>query len=119
MSSWQTVRLVLLMLLVGGVSVASYVFYEHQLHFCVFFSLVIVLVIITHLVYVYSRSIRRMSRMIESIRYGDFTLSFTAPSNAPSRRTANVTFESAWRNLSGTTPEAKLPRLPSSSSANI
>lgn len=78
MSSWQTVRLVLLMLLVGGVSVASYVFYEHQLHFCVFFSLVIVLVIITHLVYVYSRSIRRMSRMIESIRYGDFTLSFTA-----------------------------------------
>ena len=78
MSSWQTVRLVLLMLLVGGVSVASYVFYEHQLHFCVFFSLVIVLVIITHLVYVYSRSIRRISRMIESIRYGDFTLSFTA-----------------------------------------
>ena len=47
MSSWQTVRLVLLMLLVGGVSVASYVFYEHQLHFCVFFSLVIFLVIIT------------------------------------------------------------------------
>ena len=78
MSSWHTVRLVLLMLLVGGVSVASYVYYEHQLHFCVFFSLVIVLVIITHLVYVYSRSIRRMLRMIESIRYGDFTLSFTA-----------------------------------------
>ena len=56
MSSWQTVRLVLLMLLVGGVSVASYVFYEHQLHFCVFFSLVIVLVIITHLVYEIGRA---------------------------------------------------------------
>ena len=39
MSSWQTIWLVLLMLLLGGVSIASYLFYEHQLYFCVFFSI--------------------------------------------------------------------------------
>ena len=83
MSSWQTIRLVLLMLLLGAVSIASYVFYEHQLHFCVFFSLVIALVIIIHLVYVYLRSTRRMLRMIESVRYGDFTLSFSAKGQNP------------------------------------
>lgn len=78
MSGWQTVRLILLMLLLGGVSVASYLFYEHQLYFCVFFSLVVFLVVIIHLVQVYLRATRRMLRMIESIRYGDFTLSFSA-----------------------------------------
>ena len=83
MSSWQTVRLVLLMLLLGGISVASYLFYEHQLYFCVFFSLVVFLVIIIHLVQVYWRSTRRVMRMIESVRYGDFTLSFSSQRQNP------------------------------------
>ena len=83
MSGWQTVRLVLLMLLLGGVSVASYLFYEHQLYFFVFFSLVIFLVIVIHLVQVYLRATRRVMRMIESIRYGDFTLSFSSQRQNP------------------------------------
>ena len=78
MSSWQTFRLVGLMFLLVGASVVSYLFYEHKLYFCVFFSCVLVLVIIVCLVDIYSRSIRRMTRMIESVRYGDFSLSFSA-----------------------------------------
>ena len=77
MSSWQTFRLVGLMFLLVGASVVSYLFYEHKLYFCVFFSCVLVLVIIVCLVDIYSRSIRRMTRMIESVRYGDFSLSFS------------------------------------------
>ncbi len=78
MSSWQTFRLVGLMFLLVGASVVSYLFYEHKLYFCVFFSCVLVLVIIVCLVDIYSRSIRRMTRIIESVRYGDFSLSFSA-----------------------------------------
>ena len=78
MSSWQTFRLVGLMFLLVGTSVVSYLFYEHKLYFCVFFSCVLVWVIIVCLVDIYSRSIRRMTRMIESVRYGDFSLSFSA-----------------------------------------
>ena len=78
MNSWQTFRMVGLMFLLGGAFVASYLFYEHELYFCVFFSCVLILVIMACLVAVYSRSIRRMMRLIESVRYGDFTLSFLA-----------------------------------------
>ena len=77
MSNWQTIRIVLLMFLLGGVSVASYLFYEHQLFFCVFFSWVLFLVVIFHLLYLYLRPVRRISRIVESFRYGDFTLTFS------------------------------------------
>ena len=77
MSNRQTIGLVVLMFLLGGISVASYLFYEHRLYFCLFFSLVAFFAIVALIVYVYLRSIRRMLRMIEAIRYGDFTLSFS------------------------------------------
>ena len=78
MSSWQTFRLVGLMFLLGGASVASYLFYEHELYFCVFFSCVLALVIMACLVSIYYSSIRRMERVIGSIRHGDFMLNFSA-----------------------------------------
>lgn len=78
MNNWHTFRLVGLMVLLGSAFVASYLFYEHGLYFCVFFSCVLILVIITFLVSVYSQTTRRMARMIESVRHGDFTLSFLA-----------------------------------------
>lgn len=77
MSTWQTIRLVLLLLFLGGVSVSIYIFWEYNLYFCVFFSCVLVLVIVAYLVFVYLQVIRRMARMLESIRYSDFTLSFS------------------------------------------
>ena len=78
MSNWQTFRLVGLMFLLGGASVASYLFYEHELYFCVFFSCVLALVIMACLVSIYYSSIRRMERVIGSIRHGDFMLNFSA-----------------------------------------
>ena len=78
MSNWQTIRIVLLMFLLGGVSVASYLFYGHGLYFCVFFAWVLLLAIICHLVYLFLRPVRRISRMIEAFRHGDFTLNFSA-----------------------------------------
>ena len=78
MSSWQTFRLVGLMFLLGGASVASYLFYEHELYFCVFFSCVLAMVIMACLVSIYYSSIRRMERVIGSIRHGDFMLNFSA-----------------------------------------
>ena len=78
MSSWQTFRLVGLMFLLGGAFVASYLFYEHELYFCVFFSCVLALVIMACVVSIYYSSIRRMERVIGSIRHGDFMLNFSA-----------------------------------------
>ena len=83
MSNWQTIRLVLLMCLLGGVCVASYLFYEHQLYFCVFFSCILLLTFICQLLYLYSKPVRRISRMIESFRHGDFTLNFSADARNP------------------------------------
>lgn len=83
MSNWQTIRLVLLMCLLGGVCVVAYLFYEHQLYFCVFFSCILFLAVICQLVYMYSKPVRRISRMIESFRHGDFTLNFSTDACNP------------------------------------
>ena len=82
MSGWHTFRLVLLLLFLGGVSVSIYFFWEQQLYFCVFFSSVLVLVVIACLVSLYSQATRRMVRMVDSIRHNDFTLSFSAKSQS-------------------------------------
>ena len=77
MSGRQTIWGVLLMLLLGGVSIAGYVFYEHQLYFCVFFSIVLAVCLIGYLAYSRTLAVRRLLRMVESIRYGDFSLSYS------------------------------------------
>lgn len=77
MNGWQNIRMVLLMLLLVVLSMATYLFYEHQLYFCMFFSVIAIPVVITYVVYSYSQSIRRMLRMMEAIRYGDFSLNFS------------------------------------------
>ena len=78
MSSWQTLRLVLLLLCLIGTSVSICLFWNNQLYFCVFFSSVMALVIFACLVAMYSQATRRVARMVESIRYHDFSLSFSA-----------------------------------------
>ena len=77
MSNWQTIRLVALTLLVGGVFILAYFFYQHEMYFCVFFSLVWVLLILLYQTHIYARSFNRMARMVEAIRYGDLTLNFS------------------------------------------
>jgi len=86
MSNWQTIRLILLMFLLVGVSIASYLFYEHQLYFCVFFSLILLFAIICQLVYWHSQAVRRVSRMIESIKNEDFTLVFSSNTRNPAEK---------------------------------
>ena len=83
MIHWQTIRLVLLMLCLGISSVATYVFYEEELYFCLIFAVILVLALIVYVVSVYSRTTRRLWRMVESIRYGDFSLNYSP--KAPSR----------------------------------
>ena len=77
MTHWQTIRMVLLMLWLSISSVAVYVFYQQELYFCMFFAGVLVLAIIVYVILAYSQNTHRLLRMVESIRYGDFSLSFT------------------------------------------
>ena len=77
MTHWQTIRIVLLMLLLGISSVAVYVFYEHKLYFCMFFACLLVVALIIYVVFAYSKTTHRLLRMVESIRYDDFSLNFS------------------------------------------
>lgn len=83
MTHWQTIRTVALLSLLSIVSITVSIFYEYQLFFCMFFSIVVVVVLIAYLTHCSTSTTRRMLRMIESIRYGDFSLSFSANSRQP------------------------------------
>ena len=63
MTRWQTIRIVLLMLLLGISSVAAYAFYEHGLYFCMFFACVWVLILMAYVIFTYSQTTRRLLRM--------------------------------------------------------
>lgn len=75
--SWQTVRAILMMVLLSILSVAALLFYECQLYFCVFFSVVSVVILISFLTYERSKATARLVKMVDSVRYGDFSLSFS------------------------------------------
>ena len=77
MSGRQTLYMVLLMVLLIAVSISGYVFYEQELYFSMFFSVVLVIVLIGYLTYSRTLVMRRLLRMVESIRYGDFSLSYS------------------------------------------
>lgn len=77
MTHWQTIRMVLLMLFLSISSMAIYVFYVKELYFCMFFACILVLGIMGYVVSSYSQTTRRLWRMVESIRYGDFSLSYS------------------------------------------
>ena len=77
MSGRQTLYMVLLMVLLIAVSISGYVFYEQELYFSMFFSVVLVIVLIGYLTYSRTLALRRLLRMVESIRYGDFSLSYS------------------------------------------
>ena len=76
MNNWQIIRVVLLMFLLGCTFVATYLFYEHELYFCMFFSIIWGITIMVYMVYSHYETTRKMVRMVEAIRFGDFSLSF-------------------------------------------
>lgn len=78
MSGWQTIRIILLQVLLVGLSVGSFILYREGLFFCLFFSLLAILVVVLYVAYSRYRLLNRMVRMIEAIRYEDFSLNFTA-----------------------------------------
>lgn len=77
MGNWQTIRMVLMMALLSLLSVAACIFYAHQLYFCVFFSGVSAVVLIVCLAHERSKAIGRLLKMVDSVRYGDFSLNFS------------------------------------------
>lgn len=77
MNSWHSLRIVLLMLLLGITSVSAYLFAIHQLYFCLLFSVLIIVGIVVTVVYSHNRATQKITRMVEAIRYGDFSLNFS------------------------------------------
>lgn len=77
MSRLQTLWMIACMLLMGVVAIAAYLFYQHSLYFCLFFSLMIMAGIIIYICQWQYKTTRMISRMIEGIRYADFSLSFS------------------------------------------
>ena len=57
-------------------SVGAYVLYERELYFCALFSSLFLLAGVFFLAYSPTVAIRRWGRMVEAIRYGDFSLNF-------------------------------------------
>ena len=77
MNRLQTLRMIACMLLMGVVAIAAYLFYQHSLYFCLLFSLMIMASIIIYICQWQYKTTRMISRMIEGIRYADFSLSFS------------------------------------------
>lgn len=77
MKRFYTFRIVLLALLLIGLSVGIVLFYQHQLYFCLMFALLVIVVVIVLLCYMQHRSVNLILRMVESLRYNDFSLSFS------------------------------------------
>lgn len=77
MKRFYTFRIVLLALLLIGLSVGIVLFYQRQLYFCLMFALLGIVVVIVLLCYMQHRSVNLILRMVESLRYNDFSLSFS------------------------------------------
>lgn len=77
MSLLQTLRMVACMLLMVVASIAAYLFYQHSLYFCLLFSLIIIVGSMAYICQWQHKTTRMVLRMIEGIRYSDFSLSFS------------------------------------------
>ena len=77
MNGFYTFHIVLLMLLLVGMSVAAVLFYQYELYFCLLFIGLAMIILIIYTCYFQKRGTKLILRMIESIRYNDFSLSFS------------------------------------------
>lgn len=77
MNRLQTLRMIALMLLLVATSIAAYLFLQHSLYFCLLFSLIVMTGIMVYVSQWQHRTTRMVARMIEGIRYSDFSLSFS------------------------------------------
>lgn len=77
MNRLQTLRMVACLLLMAVTSIASYCFFQHALYFCLLFSLMVWVAILMYVCRWQHKTMRMVARMIEGIRYSDFSLSFS------------------------------------------
>lgn len=77
MSRLQTLRMVACLLLMAVTSIGSYYFFQHALYFCLLFSLMVWGAIMVYVCRWQHKTTRMVARMIEGIRYSDFSLSFS------------------------------------------
>lgn len=78
MRGWHTIWIVLLLLLLAALSVGSCILYMYGLYFCLLFTVLAIVIIISYVVYSRQMLLGRMVRMVEAIRYEDFSLNFSA-----------------------------------------
>ena len=78
MRGWHTIWIVLLLLLLAALSVGSCILYMYGLYFCLLFTVLAIVIIISYVVYSRQMLLGRMARMVEAIRYEDFSLNFSA-----------------------------------------
>ena len=77
MNGFYTFHIVLLMLLLVGMSVAAVLFYQYELYFCLLFIGLAMCILIIYTCYFQRRATKLILRMVESLRYNDFSLSFS------------------------------------------
>ena len=77
MSKYHTIRIVLIALSLVAISVASVYLYQAKLFFCLVFSVVIVLTLIACLCSLQKNNFLLIERLVDSLRYKDFSLNFS------------------------------------------
>lgn len=77
MNGFYTLRMILLLLVVIGLSIASVLFYQYKLYFCLLFTGLGILLFMAYACYLLHHSTSLILRMVESLRYNDFSLSFS------------------------------------------
>ena len=77
MNLFYSLRIALLIVLVMALTVASVLFYQNGLYFSLLFSVLGIVGLMVYACYMLHHSTKLVMRMIDSIRYNDFLLSFS------------------------------------------
>ena len=77
MNRLYTLRIVLIMLVLVGLAIVSVLFYQHKLYFCLLFAGLTIVALIVYSCYLQQRTTKLILRMVESLRYNDFSLHFS------------------------------------------
>ena len=77
MSRYHTYRILFITLILIAASIASVFLYQAGLYFCLLFTGILMLVLVYYLCFLQSSNFKLIERLVDSLRYNDFTLSFS------------------------------------------
>lgn len=77
MSRYPTYRILFITLILIAASIASVFLYQAGLYFCLLFTGILMLVLVYYLCFLQSSNFKLIERLVDSLRYNDFTLSFS------------------------------------------